>query len=147
MSQRPILVTGGAGFIASHTCKRLRTEGFVPIAYDNLSTGNRRSVRWGPLLEADIDDTSALVAACGRYQPEALVHFAASAYVGESVVDPEKYYRTTYPERFRFCVPAAKRACVMWCSRAVAPFTATSLGCRSTKARLLAQSAPMAGPN
>jgi UDP-arabinose 4-epimerase len=92
VSERTILVTGGAGFIGSHTCKRLRAEGFLPITYDNLSTGNRKSVRWGPLVEADIAETATFAAACERYQPGAVVHFAASAYVGESVVDPEKYY-------------------------------------------------------
>lgn len=93
MSERHILVTGGAGYIGSHTCKRLSAEGFLPVVYDNLSAGNRRAVRWGPLVEADIIDTAAFVAACERYRPEAVVHFAASAYVGESVANPEKYYR------------------------------------------------------
>jgi UDP-arabinose 4-epimerase len=93
MSKRSILVTGGAGYIGSHTCMRLSAEGFLPVVYDNLSTGTRRAVRWGPLVEADITDTAAFVAACQRYRPEAVVHFAASAYVGESVVDPGKYYR------------------------------------------------------
>lgn len=93
MRMRPVLVTGGAGFIGSHVCKRLRAEGFLPIVYDNLSTGNRKAVRWGPFVEADIADTAALIATCERYRPVALIHFAASAYVGESVGDPEKYYR------------------------------------------------------
>jgi UDP-arabinose 4-epimerase len=93
VSERPILVTGGAGFIGSHTCKCLHAEGFLPIAYDNLCTGNRKAVRWGPLVEADIAETAAFAAACKRYGPEAVMHFAASAYVGESVADPEKYYR------------------------------------------------------
>src|SRR5271157_4644715 len=93
MGMRSILVTGGAGFIGSHVCKRLSAEGFLPITYDNLSTGNRKAVRWGPLVEADIADTRTLVDAYERHRPEALIHFAASAYVGESVADPEKYYR------------------------------------------------------
>jgi UDP-arabinose 4-epimerase len=93
VTEPSILVTGGAGFIGSHTCKRLRAEGFLPVAYDNLSTGNRRAVRWGPLVEADIADAAAVIAACERYRPEAAIHFAASAYVGESVAEPEKYYR------------------------------------------------------
>jgi UDP-arabinose 4-epimerase len=92
VGERAILVTGGAGFIGSHTCKQLRAAGFLPVAYDNLSIGDRTSVRWGPLVEADVIDARTFVDACGRYRPEAVIHFAASAYVGESVADPEKYY-------------------------------------------------------
>ena len=88
-----ILVTGGAGFIGSHTCKRLAAEGFEPIVYDNLSTGNREAVKWGPLVDADIADTAKLAATMRRFKVAAVVHFAASAYVGESVTDPAKYYR------------------------------------------------------
>lgn len=93
MSRHRILVTGGAGFIGSHTCKLLHREGFDPIVYDNLSTGNRTSVRWGPLIEADICDTAKLQASLEAHAPRMVIHFAASAYVGESVVEPEKYYR------------------------------------------------------
>jgi UDP-arabinose 4-epimerase len=89
----PLLVTGGAGYIGSHTCKQLAREGFLPIAYDNLSSGHRDAVRWGPLVEGDIADTEGLLATMRLHQPQAVIHFAASAYVGESVVDPAKYYR------------------------------------------------------
>ncbi len=89
----PLLVTGGAGFIGSHTSKQLAREGFLPIAYDNLSTGHREAVKWGPLVEGDISDTDGLLAALRLHQPRAVIHFAASAYVGESVSDPAKYYR------------------------------------------------------
>jgi UDP-arabinose 4-epimerase len=89
----PILVTGGAGFIGSHTCKRLHADGFEPVVYDNLSTGHRDAVKWGPFVEGDILDSAALSAAIERFRPRALIHFAASAYVGESVADPAKYYR------------------------------------------------------
>jgi UDP-arabinose 4-epimerase len=88
-----LLVTGGAGFIGSHTCKQLAREGFLPVAYDNLSTGHRESVRWGPLVEGDIGDTESLIATLRLHQPQAVIHFAASAYVGESVSEPAKYYR------------------------------------------------------
>jgi UDP-arabinose 4-epimerase len=87
-----VLVTGGAGFIGSHTCKHLSAQGFYPVAYDNLSTGHRRAVRWGPLLEGDVLDATKLTAAMLHYAPVAVFHFAASAYVGESVEDPAKYY-------------------------------------------------------
>ncbi|MQW86914.1 UDP-glucose 4-epimerase GalE [Sinorhizobium saheli] len=88
-----ILVTGGAGYIGSHTAKLLRTEGIEPVVYDNLATGNRSAVRWGPFVEGDILDVAHLLAVIKEYAPDAVIHFAASAYVGESVADPAKYYR------------------------------------------------------
>ncbi|AWI60426.1 UDP-glucose 4-epimerase GalE [Sinorhizobium fredii] len=87
-----ILVTGGAGYIGSHTAKLLRLEGFEPVTYDNLTTGNRSSVRWGPFIEGDVLDSAHLIEVIERYEPDAVIHFAASAYVGESVADPAKYY-------------------------------------------------------
>lgn len=92
MSATPLLVTGGAGFIGSHTCKQLARDGFLPIAFDNLSTGHADAVKWGPLVEGDIRDTEALAAVMRLHQPQAVIHFAASAYVGESVTEPAKYY-------------------------------------------------------
>jgi UDP-arabinose 4-epimerase len=88
-----ILVTGGAGYIGSHACKALAGRGFEPIVYDNLSRGNRWAVKWGPLEEGDITDTSRLRAVFEQYRPEAVMHFAAYAYVGESVENPLLYYR------------------------------------------------------
>ncbi|MFC6488404.1 UDP-glucose 4-epimerase GalE [Nitratireductor sp. GCM10026969] len=93
MPARRILVTGGAGFIGSHTAKLLNSRGIEPIVYDNLTTGNRSAVRWGPFVHGDILDTLRLVQAIEQYEPVAVIHFAASAYVGESVQDPAKYYR------------------------------------------------------
>ena len=90
---RVVLVTGGAGFIGSHTCKRLAEAGILPVVYDNLSTGHRTNVRWGPLVEAGLEETGRIVEAIRSFKPECLIHFAASAYVGESVEDPGKYYR------------------------------------------------------
>jgi UDP-arabinose 4-epimerase len=90
---KTVLVTGGAGYIGSHACQALAHAGYLPIAYDNLVHGHRWAVRWGPLVEADVLDRRALLAAFERYKPVAVMHFAAFAYVGESVVDPGKYYR------------------------------------------------------
>ncbi|MDN0084890.1 UDP-glucose 4-epimerase GalE [Crenobacter sp. SG2305] len=87
------LVTGGAGYIGSHTCKALARAGHTPIAFDNLSTGHADAVRWGPLHRGDILDPDALDAAFSLYRPDVVLHFAALAYVGESVVDPGSYYR------------------------------------------------------
>jgi UDP-arabinose 4-epimerase len=88
-----ILVTGGAGYIGSHACKVLAAKGFEPIVYDNLSRGNRWAVKWGPLELGDIADTVRLRAVIEQYRPAALMHFAAYAYVGESVEFPLLYYR------------------------------------------------------
>ena len=89
-----ILVTGGAGFIGSHTCKALRQAGFTPITYDNLARGNAEAVKWGPLEAGDIIDSRRLCEVLARYRPEAVVHFAALAYVGESNRNPGAYYHT-----------------------------------------------------
>jgi UDP-arabinose 4-epimerase len=90
---QPIMVTGGAGFIGSHASKQLSAAGFRPVVFDNLSTGHRSSVKWGPLVEGDILDTAAMVDALRWHNVKAIMHFAACAYVGESVTDPGKYYR------------------------------------------------------
>ena len=87
-----ILVTGGAGYIGSHACKALARAGYRPIAYDNLSRGHQEAVRWGPLVEGDIAESSRLGAAIEQYHIAAIMHFAAYAYVGESVSDPALYY-------------------------------------------------------
>lgn len=88
-----VLVTGGAGYIGSHTAKALSREGYTPIVVDNLSRGHEWAVQWGPLERADLEDGAALAAVFQRWQPEAVVHFAAYAYVGESVQDPYLYFR------------------------------------------------------
>lgn len=87
-----ILVTGGAGFIGSHTCKALAAAGFTPVCVDNLSTGHADAVRWGPLHRVDVRDAEGLAAVCEKERPDAVIHFAAAAYVGESVADPAFYY-------------------------------------------------------
>ncbi|MBI2716595.1 MAG: UDP-glucose 4-epimerase GalE [Rhizobiales bacterium] len=88
-----ILVTGGAGYIGSHVCKALAAKGFEPVVYDNLSRGNRWVVKWGPLEEGDIADVARVRAVLDRHRPTAVMHFAAFAYVGESVREPLFYYR------------------------------------------------------
>ena len=91
---RAILVTGGAGFIGSHTCETLSRNGFVPIAFDNLSRGHAEFVRWGPFEQGDILNSVDLDEAFRRHRPEAVIHFAALAYVGESFPQALAYYRT-----------------------------------------------------
>jgi len=93
MMSQSILVTGGAGYIGSHTCKALARAGYLPVAFDNLSRGHRDAVRWGPLVEGDLVDRERLAAALDTHRVSAVMHFAAYAYVGESVSDPALYYR------------------------------------------------------
>jgi UDP-arabinose 4-epimerase len=90
---RTILVTGGAGYIGSHACKALARAGYQPVVYDNLSRGHQWAVKWGPLEIGDILDRERLQQVMARWQPAAVMHFAAFAYVGESVDHPEMYYR------------------------------------------------------
>lgn len=92
-SRGSILVTGGAGYIGSHACKALARAGYQPIAYDSLVYGHEWAVKWGPFEHGDILDRPCLDKVIGQYRPSAIMHFAAFAYVGESVGDPGKYYR------------------------------------------------------
>lgn len=88
-----VLVTGGAGYIGSHTCKALAAAGYRPVTLDNLTLGHRWAVQWGPLVEADLLDSDAVLRALREHRVDAVIHFAASAYVGDSMRDPAAYYR------------------------------------------------------
>jgi len=87
-----VLVTGGAGYIGSHACKALARAGHEPVTYDNLVYGHREQVRWGPFEQGDTTDRARLDAVLEKHRPDAAMHFAAYAYVGESVTDPGKYW-------------------------------------------------------
>jgi UDP-glucose-4-epimerase GalE len=89
---KSILVTGGAGYIGSHTCKALHHAGFTPVTVDNLIYGHREAVRWGPFIEGDLSDKNLLQQVMREHAVAAVVHFAAFAYVGESMQCPEKYF-------------------------------------------------------
>ena len=88
-----VLVTGGAGYVGAHAAKALAEAGHTPVVFDNFSTGWREAVRFGPLAEGDLLDPAALDAAFEAHRPEAVMHFAAFSYVGESVTQPLKYWR------------------------------------------------------
>ncbi len=85
-------MTGGAGYIGSHVCKALYHAGFLPITYDNLSTGHAWAVQWGPLEVGDLRDAARLTEVFRKWQPAAVLHFAALAEVGQSMQDPLLYY-------------------------------------------------------
>jgi len=87
-----VLVTGGAGYIGSHACKILSSEGFTPVTLDNLSSGHESAVKWGPLYKGDIRDTALLQKIFTTQNIGAVLHFAAAMNVGESMRDPLKYY-------------------------------------------------------
>ena len=87
-----ILITGGAGYVGSHCAKALAAAGHEGVVFDNLLFGHREFVRWGPLIEGDVRDGAALDAVFSAYRFDAVMHFAALAYVGGSVVAPGRYY-------------------------------------------------------
>ena len=88
-----ILVTGGAGYIGSHTVRELRDRGRDVVVYDNLVTGHRAAVGDAPFVQGDIFDKELLVRTMNDYKVDSVVHFAAYSLVGESMSDPAKYYR------------------------------------------------------
>lgn len=88
-----VLVTGGAGYIGSHACKVLAASGYTPVCFDNLSTGWRDAVKFGPFEQGDLLDRARLDEVFAAHKPEAVMHFAAFSDVGESMRDPGKYWR------------------------------------------------------
>jgi len=87
-----VLVVGGAGYIGSHTCKELHKKGYNPIVFDNLIYGHREFVKWGEFVLGDLNDIEQIRLVFKKYKIDAVMHFAAFAYVGESVEEPKKYY-------------------------------------------------------
>ena len=96
-----ILVTGGAGYIGSHTAKELYKAGHEPVVVDDLSTGHSHAVRWGPLVVGDCGDSELVRSVLREYEIAAVMHFAASAYVGESVTNPRKYFNNNVQNSLR----------------------------------------------
>lgn len=87
-----ILVTGGAGYIGSHACLALAAAGYTPVTYDNLETGWRDAVQFGPFEQGDLRDRARLDAVLAAYKPRAVLHFAALSNVGEASADPARYW-------------------------------------------------------
>jgi UDP-glucose 4-epimerase len=88
-----VLVTGGAGYIGSHACKALMRAGFIPVAFDNLSTGWSEAVKWGPLAQGDLMDRASIDLALATHRPVAVMHVAALSLVSEAMQDPARYWR------------------------------------------------------
>ena len=88
-----VLITGGAGYIGSHTAKLLAASGHTPIVFDDFTQGHDWAVKWGPLERGSLADQGRLREVFATHKVEAVVHFAASALVGESMSQPTKYFR------------------------------------------------------
>jgi UDP-glucose 4-epimerase len=88
-----VLVTGGAGYIGAHACKALARAGFEPVVFDNLSTGWKGAVKWGPLAQGDLMDRASIDQAFATHRPVAVMHFAALSLVSEAMRDPARYWR------------------------------------------------------
>ena len=106
-----ILVTGGAGYIGAHACKALARAGHVPVTFDNLSTGWREAVRFGPLVEGELSDRAALDRAFADHAPDAVMHFAALSLVGEAMADPGRYWRNNVVGSLTLLEAAAAAGC------------------------------------
>jgi UDP-glucose 4-epimerase len=104
-----VLVTGGAGYIGSHTCLRLSQAGFTPVVYDNLSNGHTEFVQWGPFEQGDIRDGDRLDEVFAKHRPVAVIHFAALIEVGESVKFPGRFYENNVAGAITL-IEAARRA-------------------------------------
>jgi UDP-glucose 4-epimerase/UDP-arabinose 4-epimerase len=87
-----VLVTGGAGYIGSHTAKALAEAGWRPVVFDDLSSGHREAVRWGELVVGDVRDTAAVAAALRTHEAVGVIHFAGRIEVGRSVARPDLFY-------------------------------------------------------
>jgi UDP-glucose-4-epimerase GalE len=91
-TMKNILVVGGAGYIGSYMCKYLKNNGYLPIVLDSLVYGHRDAVQWGPFIQGSMENHELLDHIFSDFEISAVMHFAAFCYVGESVLDPAKYY-------------------------------------------------------
>ena len=106
-----VLVCGGAGYIGSHVNKQLHKEGYETVVFDNLIYGHREAVKWGHFIQGDLKNPDEIEAVFEVYNIEAVFHFAAYAYVGESVKEPEKYYRNNVANTLNLLHAMKKQGC------------------------------------
>ncbi|WP_170525553.1 UDP-glucose 4-epimerase GalE [Ruegeria arenilitoris] len=107
-----ILVTGGAGYIGSHACKALAQAGYVPVTYDNLVTGWQDAVKFGPFEQGDLLDRARLEQVFAKYQPAAVMHFAALSQVGEAMSEPGRYWRNNVTGSLSLIEAAVAAGCL-----------------------------------
>ena len=107
-----VLVTGGAGYIGSHACKALRAAGFTPVTYDNLVTGWKDAVKFGPFEQGELSDRARLDAVFAQYEPVAVMHFAALSQVGEAMSEPGRYWRNNVEGSLTLIEAATAAGCL-----------------------------------
>ncbi|WP_244901598.1 UDP-glucose 4-epimerase GalE [Brevirhabdus pacifica] len=107
-----MLVTGGAGYIGSHACKALARAGYVPVTYDNLSTGWQDAVKFGPFEQGELTDADRLAEVFAKHRPVAVMHFAALSQVGESMEKPGLYWRNNVAGSLTLIEAAVAAGCL-----------------------------------
>ena len=106
-----VLVTGGAGYIGSHACKALTAAGFTPVTFDNLITGWREAVKFGPFIQGDLLNKPEIDAVFAQYKPVAVMHFAALSQVGDSMKHPGSYWRNNVQGSLNLIEAAVEAEC------------------------------------
>jgi UDP-glucose 4-epimerase len=109
---KKVLVTGGAGYIGSHACKALKAAGYLPVTYDNLDTGWREAVKFGPLEEGDLLDPARLAEVFAKHEPIAVMHFAALSQVGDSMRAPGRYWQNNVTGSANLLQAAVEAGCL-----------------------------------
>ncbi|MFV2002767.1 MAG: NAD-dependent epimerase/dehydratase family protein, partial [Paracoccaceae bacterium] len=107
-----VLVTGGAGYVGSHACKVLHGQGYTPVVLDNLATGWRDAVKFGPFVQGDLNDRGLLDDLFAKYSPVAVMHFAALSQVGESFEKPGLYWRNNVAGSLTLIEAAVNAGCL-----------------------------------
>lgn len=105
-------MTGGAGYIGSHACKALRRAGYVPVTFDSLITGWQDAVKFGPFEQGELSDRVRLDAVFQRWQPIAVMHFAALSLVGDAMRDPGTYWRANVVSSLTLIEAAVAAGCL-----------------------------------
>ena len=112
MDEQKVLVTGGAGYIGSHACKALQQSGFIPVTFDNLVTGWRDAVKFGPLEQGDLLNKSDVDRVFEKHLPVAVMHFAALSQVGESIQKPGLYWQNNVLGSLNLIQAAVDNGCM-----------------------------------
>ena len=112
MDEQRVLVTGGAGYIGSHACKALQRSGFIPVTFDNLVTGWRDAVKFGPFEQGDLLNKGDLDRVFEKHSPVAVMHFAALSQVGESIQKPGIYWQNNVMGSLNLIQAAVDNGCM-----------------------------------